>query len=319
MAELCADGRPDPGRGTLTIAAYLARLDDELRVNRAPRRRLLAEAEDHLRSVAEELVATGRSPADAERAAVARFGAAAEVARRFAHAAASSTARTAAFWTGLAFIAYAVTAVLFVVTAPSWLHDFPHGAPSMLALQFATVAVALTAVRALHWRRSLLLDEERLHLLANSALIATLALGAGVAGELIVALTRPAAAPWSDAWPLLASFGLAALAGVPAVFAATASHVRAGALDSLPARPASSERLTLADDIAAVVPRLHAPVRAALGRPALTCAAVAVAALAAVVLTQPLVFASLVLGAFEATAVVLGYLTLGRPLGLRKG
>ena len=303
----------------MTIAAYLARLDDELRLNRAPRRRLLAEAEDHLRSAVEELVGAGRTPTDAERAAVARFGAAAEVARRFAHAAASSTARSAVFWTGLAFIVYATTAVLFVATAPSWLHDFPHGAPSMLALQVATVAVGLTAVRALPWRRSLVLDEERLRLLASSALIATLALGAGVAGELVVALTRPAAAPWSDAWPLLASFGLAALVGVPAVFAATASHARAGALDSLPARPASGGRLTLADDIGAVVPRLDAPVRAALRRPALTCAAVAVVALGAVVLTQPLVFASLVLGAFEVTAVVLGYLALGRPLGLRNG
>lgn len=304
---------------SLTIAAYLRRLDEELRLNRAPRKRLLTEAEDHLCSVADELIADGRSAADAEREAVARFGAAAQVARRFAHAAASSTARTAVFWTGLAFLAYTVTALLFVFTAPSWLRDFPHGAPSMLALQVAGVAVALTAVRALHWRRSLVIDEERLRLVANGALVATLAVGAGAVGELLVALTRPAAAPWGDAWPLIASFGVVAVVGLPAVLAATAGYVRADALDSLPARPVAGGRLTLADDIAAVVPRLGRPVRAALQRPGLTCAAIAVTAFAAVVVVQPLVVASLVLGAFEATAIVIGYVTLGRPLGLRNG
>jgi hypothetical protein len=304
---------------SLTIAAYLRRLDEELRLNRAPRKRLLTEAEDHLCSVADELIADGRSAADAEREAVARFGAAAQVARRFAHAAASSTAQTAVFWTGLAFLAYTVTALLFVFTAPSWLRDFPHGAPSMLALQVAGVAVALTAVRALHWRRSLVIDEERLRLVANGALVATLAVGAGAVGELLVALTRPAAAPWGDAWALIASFGVVAVVGLAAVLAATAGYVRADVLDSLPARPVAGGRLALADDIAAVVPRLGRPVRAALQRPGLTCAAIAVTAFAAVVVVQPLVVASLVLGAFEATAIVIGYVTLGRPLGLRNG
>jgi hypothetical protein len=189
----------------------------------------------------------------------------------------------------------------------------------MLALQVAGVAVALTAVRALHWRRSLVIDEERLRLVATGALVATLAVGAGAVGELLVALTRPAAAPWGDAWPLIASFGVVAVVGLPAVLAATAGYVRADALDSLPARPVAGGRLTLADDIAAVVPRLGRPVRAALQRPGLTCAAIAVTAFAAVVIVQPVVVASLVLGAFEATAIVIGYVTLGRPLGLRNG
>jgi hypothetical protein len=136
---------------------------------------------------------------------------------------------------------------------------------------------------------------------------------------LLVALTRPAAAPWGDAWPLIASFGVVAVVGLPAVLAATAGYVRADALDSLPARPVAGGRLTLADDIAAIVPRLGRPVRAALQRPGLTCAAIAVTAFAAVVTLQTFVVASLVLGAFEATAIVIGYVTLGRPLGLRNG
>jgi hypothetical protein len=110
-----------------------------------------------------------------------------------------------------------------------------------------------------------------------------------------------------------------AFLGLPAVLAATAGYVRADALDSLPVRPVAGGRLTLADDIAAVVPRLGRPVSAALQRPGLTCAAIAVTAFAAVVTVQPVVVASLVLGAFEATAIVIGYVTLGRPLGLRNG
>ncbi|MGH3081814.1 MAG: permease prefix domain 1-containing protein [Gaiellaceae bacterium] len=304
---------------TVTIASYLRELDEELRLKRAPRQRLLVEARDHLRSAADELLLDGRSPAEAEHEAVARFGAAAEVARRFAHAAASSSARTAIFWTGLSFVAYTVTALLFVAAAPVWLRDFPQGAASMLALQVAAVAVAVTAVRALRWRRALILDEERLRLVANGALIATLAVGAGAAAELVVALTRPAAAPWGDAWALIAGFGLVSVVSLSAVLVATANYARVGALDSLQARPAPDETPTLADDIAAVAPLLGAQAHAALRRPGVTCTALALAAFAAVVLMQPLVVGSLVLGGLEATAVVVGYLALGRPLCLRKG
>jgi uncharacterized protein YukE len=157
------------------VAAYVHELARELRMRRAPRRRLLAEVEDHLRSTADELAAVGRSAAEAEREAVARFGAAAEVAHGFAHATASSTARAALAWAGAAFLAYGATALLFIATAPSWL-------------------------------RALVIDEERLRLVANGALIAVLAVGVGAAAELLVALTRPAAAPWSDASALIATF-----------------------------------------------------------------------------------------------------------------
>ena len=74
-----------------TIAAYLGRLYHELRMKRVPRRRLLAEAEDHLRSSAEELAETV-PPEQAAQIAVERFGAAAVVARRFAQTVASRTA-----------------------------------------------------------------------------------------------------------------------------------------------------------------------------------------------------------------------------------
>jgi hypothetical protein len=335
VAQLRAHARSRPGRRALNdttpIASYLRVLDDELRLRRAPRRRLLVEAEDHLRSTAEELVCSGRSAADAEREAVARFGPASDVARRFAHAAASSTARAAVAWAGVAFLAYAGTAMFFAGAAPNWLRDFPHGAPSMLALQVAAVALAVTAVRALHWRRAIAIDEERLRLVANGALTAGLALGAGAVAELLVASTRPAAAPWAEATALIAAFAVAAGVSIPAGLAAVVSHARASGLGAPPGRPAdagSRDYPTLADDVEAVVPMLGGLARAALRRPGWTCAAVAGAAFVAVALAQlpatdfqrhaSVLTGALAVGVFEAAAVVAGYLTLGRPLGLRK-
>jgi hypothetical protein len=63
------------------IDAYLRELGAQ--VGPLPlRRRLLAEAEDHLRAAAGSLRAEGVGPAEAERRAVERFGAPGEVARR---------------------------------------------------------------------------------------------------------------------------------------------------------------------------------------------------------------------------------------------
>jgi hypothetical protein len=336
VAQLRADARRDLRAHAVneatTIAAYLRRLDHELRLKRAPRRRLLAEAEDHLRSAVEELVGEGRTAVDAEHVAVARFGSAAEVARRFAHVAASSTAQAAIAWSGAAFLAYAFTMSLFLVTAPGWLRDFPHGAPSMLALQIAAVALTVTTVRALHWQRALLIDEQRLRLIANGALTAALAVATGAVAESLLALTRPGPAPWADASALLATFGLAAVLCLPAALVATAAYARASGLRALPGRHASHASsvcrdLTLAEDIAAAAPVLDRFARAALRRPGWTCAAVAAGAFAAATVVQLIgtdfahhattVVGGLAVGAFEAAAIVVGFLTLGRPLGLR--
>jgi hypothetical protein len=313
------------------VAAYVHELARELRMRRAPRRRLLAEVEDHLRSTADELAAVGRSAAEAEREAVARFGAAAEVAHGFAHATASSTARAALAWAGAAFLAYGATALLFIATAPSWLRDFPHAAPSTLALQVAAVALAVTAVRALRWRRALVIDEERLRLVANGALIAVLAVGVGAAAELLVALTRPAAAPWSDASALIATFAAVLVLSVPAALVATTGYARASCLGLMAGRHPVSDRrddLTLAEDVEAIVPTLGRLGHAALRRPRRTCAVLAGAAFVAVSVAQlagsdfahhaSIVIGAVAVGALEAVAIVIGYLTLGRPLGLRK-
>jgi hypothetical protein len=299
------------------VEAYLDRLDGELRARRAPRRRLLAEAEDHLRSGAEELVARGRCTADAEREAIERFGDAPEVAHRFAVATASSTARSAVGWAAAAFLAYGAAALVFIAAAPAWLRDFPHGAPSMLALQVAAVALGVSAVRVLRGRRTGVLDEERLRLVTNGALTAAVAVAVGAGAELLVALTRPAAAPWADAAALIGTLALAAVLCVPASLVAAASRVRASGLGGR-----GDAGLTLADDFEAVAPMLGRVVRPALLRPGLTCSAVAGSAFIALAAAQLVgtdsssVFGAIAVGLFEATAIVIGFLTLGRPLGL---
>ena len=112
-----------------TIDAYLDRLDRELRLQRAPRRRLLAEVEDHLRACARELGA-GVDEAEAECRAIERFGAAATVARHFAQAVAATSARRSVCCFGVAFAVYATALVAFALTADARFADFPQGAPS---------------------------------------------------------------------------------------------------------------------------------------------------------------------------------------------
>jgi hypothetical protein len=69
---------PDP------IGAYLDQLMAQLRGSAADVRRILAEAEEHLRDASAERVAAGAGEAEAQRAAIAAFGDARTVARRFA-------------------------------------------------------------------------------------------------------------------------------------------------------------------------------------------------------------------------------------------
>ena len=87
--------------------------------------------------------------------------AAALVARLFANAVATTSMRIALVFAATACTCYAVAGVLFVLTAPSWLRDFPQGAPSMLALQVAAIALLVTGVRVLRFRRELLIYELR--------------------------------------------------------------------------------------------------------------------------------------------------------------
>ena len=309
------------------IAEYLHRLDRELRMQRVPRRRMLAEAADHLRSCAEELEETV-GPENAARIAVERFGAAAIVARRFAQAVASRTARRSLLWASLALTSYGAAAVAFAATATPQFDDLPQGAPTALAGQFAAVAVAITAIRALRWRRELVLPENRLRLIANGSSIAAAALVLGLAGEAAVALTRPAGVlPWSDLPLVLLLFVLATVAAGAAAMVAVAASVRSSTLAAVPEREADGAGLTLGEDMAALVPRLQQVGELMWARPqrlVLVVAALAFCVTAAsqwlgtdVAHDSSIVLSGVLLGVGEVTAIVAGYVLLGRSLGIR--
>jgi hypothetical protein len=307
------------------VAQYLDQLERELRIRRVPRGRLLAEAADHLHAAADETLTSGTDRVEAERQAVEHFGAAAIVARRFAHAVTSTGARTALAWTTAAYAAYAAAACVFVVAAPSWLRDFPQGAPSMLGLQVATVALAVSGLRAFRDRSALVIDEPRLRLIANGLVVASLALACSAGCELLLALTRPAAAPWPDAAAVIVAWAVGAAVTLVAAFFAAGTLGRARLLATLP-RPRDRElsipAASLVDDVAATAPPLRPLAVLVTARPLVACATTATAAF--LVLAgidagrEPSTLAgAAATGLFEAAAVVVAYLGLSRTLGLR--
>jgi hypothetical protein len=279
----------------MTIDGYLTELERELRRRHAPRRRLLAEAADHLRSAADELAAEGLSAEEADRVAVARFGPAALVAKGYAHAVAVVTARRAVLGVAIAFAAYVVAAVAFAASAPSWLVDFPQGAPSALALQVAFVALGLSVLRALG-------GDGPLELVASGVVLAAGAVVVAAAAELVLAAVRPAPAPWHDAVMLVVIYGVAACAALAALPWAVRALRRASALEPT------------TDSCDVVVARHVAR------HPILSCALVAAAAGTAVFaaeLTRTSAAGAGATALVEAAAVVIAYLALRRPLGLR--
>lgn len=330
LHECCERNPGGTGVKRGAIDVYLDRLDRELRLNRVPRRRLLAEVEDHLRSSATELNADS-GVEEAERRAVDRFGAAATVARAFAMVVAATSARRSTYWLGLAFSAYASACLLFALTASSEFADFPQGAPSGLALQVAAVAFALSLVRSLRWRRSTDTPEDRIRFLANGAVIGAAALAVGLAGETAIALTRPAGVlPWLNLPLVVVAVGTAAGATLVAGLSAAAAAFRTSTLAAVPGarRVVRGSLPTLVDDIGALVPKTRRPVAALFEQPALLVTAVAVTALVGVFIGQvagqpfahhaSIVLPALALAAVEALCVLVGYLTLGRSLGLHR-
>ena len=308
------------------IAQYLDQLEHELRLKRAPRGRLLAEAADHLNGAADETMDSGTDRIEAERQAIERFGAAAVVAHRFAHAVTSTAARAALAWAAAAYAAYAAAACVFPVAAPSWLRDFPEGAPSMFGLQIAAVALALSGLRAVRDRDALVIDEPRLRLIANGLVVATLALACSAGCELLLALTRPAAAPWHDVAAVIAAFAIGAAVSLVAAFVAVSTLARARLLSSLPRRhnrELSCTTASLVDDVAAAAPLLRPLAVLVTSRPVLVCGATAalafltLAGIDAAGREPSTLVGAAATGLVEAAAVVVAYLGLSRTLGLR--
>ncbi len=118
------------------IDRYLDRLFRELTLDAAHMLRVLTEAEDHLRESARNLETTGLSHEDAEKAAVARFGSPRTVARRFAsehggrllpESLILHLGVTAAWLTGIGFIAIGLSGLLAAVFGIAFGKDFVSG------------------------------------------------------------------------------------------------------------------------------------------------------------------------------------------------
>jgi HAAS domain-containing protein len=310
----------------MTIAAYLERLERELRLRRAPRLRLLEEVDHHLRDLADELAGGGLSRAQAEERAIARFGDATVVAAGFAEAAASTTTRRAVRAGIAAFAGYAVVFFVFATAASPLLRDFPQGAASFLAIQVAAVALVVAAVRSLRWRGVVAAPSGELAAIARCLFVVCLALLAAGVCEAGVALSRPTGViAWSEGRWLTIGFAVAVL-----LLLASGLSARAGAQASAVAALPTQRERTRAESLAANVDALLRGTRlpavrrialTALARPWQTMSLTAVAAFLAVTAAgfREGLAGAVVLGAVETTVILVAFVTLGGLLGLREG
>ena len=298
---------------------YLAELDTELRRARVPgrqRRRILAEANDHL------LEAGAEGPA--------RFGDPRALAASFAADSAARSARTASL---VLAAAVAVTLALWAAIAIDprshpWLNDFPGALGAALAVQVAAVAAFISLVRTVRYRGRAV-PPAGLPLLArtNGVAASSLALGLAVTALAEANHLEPSRA---GTWELAAAAGIgAACVLAVAAAAATARAVyRTRAVAECGGEVVADDLAVLgAEALELLPPRVAAPIRRVAssrwldlrGHPWRFCATLAgcflVAVCAAgVVHGEP----SPAVGVVEALAIFAGFAAFGRFLGLRR-
>jgi hypothetical protein len=220
------------------IERYLAGLGRELRLPSRLRRRILAEAREHLIDARSDLEAAGWPTPDAERRAVQRFGASRQLGRCFVEDLAAATARRSAAATTLAVAAVLAGLPLLVLAA-----IMSGGAPAdaippppsplpavllLLAFQFAVVAGGLGLVRWLRWSGQPAIPVPGLRMLLRSSGVAVGSAMVAVASEVAILLDLPAAdraSPFAAA--LTAVSGIGSLATLVAVVAVGQAAVRA--------------------------------------------------------------------------------------------
>jgi hypothetical protein len=307
------------------ICDYLDELERELRRRRAPAPRLLKEVEDHLRESATELHSTGLTQEQAELQSVARFGAAAAVAARFAQATSSTTAQRAVNAATLAVAGYAAVLVGFA-TSSQLLRDFPQGAPSFFAFQLAAVALAVALVRSWRWRGRVAAQNE-LVAIARAVAVAIGALVVSAVSEAAVALSRPAGVvAWSEARYLTLAFAAAVVVVLTAAYRAVRASAQTAAVATLATHVAGAESLLDALDALTARPllrRLVRPLARALPRhpwsATLLVAAAGFVAVTAVGLAgnRGSLAAAAVVGGLEAAMILAAFAAFGRLLGLR--
>ena len=206
------------------IGRYLEQLDAELRLPGRARRRIIAEAGDHLRDLA------GGAGADSDEGCQARaidaFGAPAVVARRFAYelavGAARRAARSGAWMFLLALVLWDLCTSSFVHVAPGWVNDGAGSASLWIIGQVGLIAGAVSLARARIARRADGADTVRLRYVVRGLIVLSictvLTVGIAAAG---VADTAIAHSARHDSWVLLAALTLGCCAATAISASAT--------------------------------------------------------------------------------------------------
>jgi hypothetical protein len=271
------------------IGPYLSELERELRLPARLRRRVLAEAADHLHESAAAFVAEGMPPDEAEFAAVAAFGPARDLAHRFADELATRAVGRAA-WAACA------AAVAFGLVFAARVHT---GAVAFFAVQVAFVAGLVTLIRLLRHHGDVTVPAAKLRLMQRGSALALVC----------AAVTRPSL-------PIAAALIVAALAVVRAQPRAVAA--RAFSADEPPEDIVEDAR-ALAASYGVRLPRLRLDRRAA-ALVAVVCGLLAAAGHAQEyvggVVTWRALLASAIIVWAEALMVLVGWLLFGRWLGL---
>lgn len=277
------------------VDEYLGQLSTALRVRGAARRRFVRECRDHLIESAAQIGAE---------AAVRAFGPARQIASSFDAAVAARRGARSTAITVIAVLAAASSALALLhgaapdAVAPLWLAGL-----FFVAAQLAAVSAGLGAIQGLGMRGSgLAAAPGALALLARRNTCALVAAG-------VTLFAVGAALPGHGS-------AVSLLAGPVLLGVAAVAVMRAQGLLRQPT--STRQRITRppADDLANLI-RLPLP---AVAMPHLLAATTVSAAAAAFVWDrgeQATLGSALAVAGFEATAVLLGFLTLGPALGLR--
>jgi hypothetical protein len=272
------------------IAAYLSELDRELRLPRRARHRVLAEAADHLHEAADAYVAEGMPADAAEWAAVAAFGPARGLARRFADELATRTVGRAGW------IACAAAMVFGLLFASRPFYPF-----ELFVVQVAFVAGLVTLIRLLRHHGDVTVPAAKLRLIQRGSALALGCAGVGLA---------------TDPSPVV---GAAVAVAAVIVARAQPRAVAARAFGEEPAEDVVDDLRALAARYGVRLPRVRVgwPAAAAV---ALGCGLLAAAGhaqeLAGGPVTWRALLASAVIVAAEATMVLIGYALFARWLGI---
>lgn len=204
----------------------MAEFSTDLHLRRTERRNVLAEARDHLLTTVEALTADGGARQEAESEAVARFGPAADLARRFDEEAVTEQTRQGAF--RLPALGAALFVLFVILTTVQPVEPWADGEGPMslrlemmtaqLAMQVALPAGLLTVARAVRKRhRPVVLADDRT-LIRRGATISITSAGVGAVLLVVLAvhrLTYLEAALWQKAGTALlvvAMLGVVAIA-----------------------------------------------------------------------------------------------------------